>query len=292
MSANQRLKGCLFLTDRKVVLVTGGSSGIGQGIAQVFAENGYDAAITYGSNAEGGEETRQYIEARGCRCEVYQASMQDLDVPARLIDRVHGDFGRLDAMICNANRDRRDSVLTLKPESLDFTMRSNFASYLLCAGAAARHMTRDKIEGSIIFITSTRSMRAYAEAAGYGGLKAAIMRACESIALDLAPHRIRVNCIAPGYTAVRRNRHAAAANPIESAIPLGSAGTPRDNGDLALFLCSDKASYITGASIRVDGGLILSGPPEGWAPAYVINPDWTRRHVEAAMYDTWRDKID
>jgi NAD(P)-dependent dehydrogenase (short-subunit alcohol dehydrogenase family) len=276
------------LADRKVALITGGSSGIGQGIAQVFAESGYDVAVTYGSNAEGGEETRQHIEALGRRCEAYQASMQDLNVPVQLIDRVHGDFGRLDAMICNANRDRRDSVLTLKPESLDFTMRSNFASYLLCAGAAARHMVRDKIEGSIIFVTSTRSMRAYAEDAVYGGLKAAIMRACESIALDLAPHRIRVNCIAPGYTAVRKDRRPAPANPIEDAIPLGRAGTPRDNGELALFLCSEKAAYITGVSIRVDGGLILSGPPEGWAPAYVINPDWTRRHFEAAMSDTWR----
>jgi NAD(P)-dependent dehydrogenase (short-subunit alcohol dehydrogenase family) len=277
------------LTGYKVVLITGGSSGIGQGIAQVFAENGYDVAVTYGTNAAGGEETRQYVEALGRRCGVYQASMQDLDVPAQLIDRVHDDFGRLDAMICNANRDRRDSVLTLKPESLDYTMRSNFASYLLCAGAAARHMIRDKIEGSIIFITSTRSMRAYAEDAVYGGLKAAIMRACESIALDLAPHRIRANCIAPGYTTVRKNMRAAPANPIEGAVPLGRAGTPRENGELALFLCSDKAGYITGTSIRVDGGLILSGPPEGWAPAYLINPDWTHRHTEAALNGTWRD---
>lgn len=271
------------MNDTKVALITGGSSGIGQGIALVFAENGYDVAITYGSNAAGGEATRKQVEALGRACRVYQASMEDMAVPAALVDRVHRDFGRLDAMICNANRDQRNSILTVTPETIDYMMKTNFASYVLCAGAAGRHMVRDRIEGSIVFITSTHSMRAYADDFLYGGLKAAIMRACQSMALDLAPYRIRVNCIAPGATRVRAEPPFEPANSFDKLVPLGRMGTPRENGELALFLCSDKGSYITGASIPVDGGLILSGPPEGWAPAYLINPDWTRRHYEQIM---------
>ena len=266
----------------KVVLVTGGSSGIGQGIAQVFAGDGYDVAITYGKNAEGGAQTKASVEALGRRCEVYQASMEFTDVPERLVNRVHSDFGRIDAIICNANRDQRNSVLTVTAETVDYMMKTNFASYVLCAGAAARHMVRDGVEGSVIFITSTHSMRAYADDFLYGGLKAAIMRACESMALDLSPYGIRVNCIAPGATRVRKGK-ARAANTFESVVPLGRMGTPHDNGELALFLCSEKAGYITGTSIRVDGGLILSGPPEGWAPAFQINPDWVKRQYDAVM---------
>jgi NAD(P)-dependent dehydrogenase (short-subunit alcohol dehydrogenase family) len=163
-------------------------------------------------------------------------------------------------------------------------MRIDFAGYLLLAGAAARHMVRDNIKGSIFFITSTRGERAYAEDVIYGGLKAAINRSCQSIALDLAPYGIRVNCIAPGATQVRPNRPI---NPdfipLSKAVPLGRMGTPRDNGELVAFLASDKATYITGTTIRVDGGLILSGPPEGWAEAHIINPSWTKRHYDKLM---------
>jgi len=277
------------MSETKVVLVTGGSSGIGQGIAQVFAENGYDVAITYGTNAEGGAQTKRRIEAIGRRCEVYQASMEFTDVPAKMVDQVHADFGRIDVLINNANTDQRNSVLTVTPETVEHMMNVNFASYILVTGAAARHMVHDKIEGGIIFIASTHGIRAYADDFLYGGLKAAIIRASESIALDLSPYRIRVNTIAPGATKVRESSRVMA-NPFEKLVPLGRMGTPRENGELAYFLCSDKGSYITGATIRVDGGLILSGHPEGWAPAHVIDPDWTKRHYEAIMKENEEDE--
>jgi NAD(P)-dependent dehydrogenase (short-subunit alcohol dehydrogenase family) len=268
----------------KVALITGGSSGIGQGIAIVLAEHGYDVAITYNRNPEGAEQTRGDIEALGRRCLIYQASFQDTSAPAKLVDEVHAAYGRIDVMCCNAAKDSRHSILTVTPEEIEEMTRVDFAGYLLLAGAAARHMVRDGIKGSIFFTTSTRGERAYAEDVVYGGLKAAINRSCQSIALDLAPYGIRVNCVAPGATRVRPKREPRPGEiGLEKAVPLGRMGTPRDNGELVAFLASDKAGYITGTTIRVDGGLILSGPPEGWAEAHIVNPNWTKRHYDRLM---------
>lgn len=269
--------------DTRVALVTGGSSGIGQGIAIVLAEHGYDVAITYGNNPAGAEETREAIEKLGRKCLCYEAHMQNPHTPAWIVDAVHEAYGRLDVMVCNAAMDRRHSVLTVTPEEIAEITQVNYGSYVLCAGAAARHMVRDHIAGSIFFITSTRGERAYADDMTYGGMKAAITRACQSMALDLAPYGIRTICVAPGATQIRRSTYRTRAHPIEDAIPLGRLGTPRDNGELIAFLASDKAGYITGVSVRVDGGLVLSGPPEGWADAKWINPDWQAKHYKQVM---------
>ena len=273
------------MEQRKVALITGASSGIGQGIAQVLAEQGYDLAITYGSNAEGAEKTRAMAEALGARCEVLQGFMEERDTPARIVNTAHKKLGRLDAIICNANRDRRNSILTLTADEIDFMTQSNLRSYLLCAGAAARHMIRDGIAGSIVFITSTRFDRAYQDDLLYGALKAATARACKSIAIELAPYGIRANCVAPGATSVREG-HGMGANPLTNVVPLGRLGTPRDNGELVAFLISDQASYITGTSIVLDGGLSLPGTTEGWAPAYVINKEFTKKNYDIVMATT------
>ena len=170
----------------RAALVTGGSSGIGQGIAIVLAEHGYDIAITYGKNAEGGEKTKKQIEALGRRCFLYQARLERPEVPAQIVDQAHRDLGRLDVLVNNAGRDSRNSVLTATAEDIHYIMDVNFRGYCLAAGAAARHFVRDKIPGNIVFITSSRGDRAYPEDFLYGGIKAAIKRACESMALDLA----------------------------------------------------------------------------------------------------------
>ena len=282
----------------RTALVTGGSSGIGQGIAIVLAEQGYDIAITYGKNKEGGEETQKHIQSLGRRCFLYQANLEEPEVPVAIVRQAHKDLGRLDVLVNNAGRDGRHSVLSATAEDLDYIYSTNFRGYCLAAGEAARHMVKDGIKGNIVFITSSRGDRAYAEDFIYGGIKAAIKRACESMALDLAHYGIRVNCVAPGATQVRTPEQIAkwrAAHPrpkdeperkwypLTDAIPLQRMGTPRDNGELIAFLVSDKASYITGVTVRVDGGLVLPGMPEGWAPSYWISDEWKKRTYDKAM---------
>lgn len=121
----------------------------------------------------------------------------------------------------------------------------------------------------------------------YGGIKAAINRAAQSMALDLSPYGIRVNCVAPGATRVRENKlpedsplRGKPFYPVEHNIPLQRMGTPRNNGELIAFLASKKGSYITGTVIRVDGGLVLPGQPQGFAPSTWIDPHWVQRHRE------------
>ncbi len=260
-------------------LVTGGSSGIGKGIALVLAEQGYDVAVTYGDNAEGGLETVEEIRALGRRGFCYQADLSTSDAPERVVRQAIADLGHLTLLVNNAGRTIHHSVMFTSAQEMDYIYGLNYRAYLLCTGAAARHMAKRGIKGCILFITSTHGERAYANDVMYGSLKAGINRACQSIALDLAPYGIRANCIAPGATNVRDWNERSA---FAEAIPLQRFGTPRENGELAAFLASDKCTYITGATIRVDGGLILPGMIEGsrLQPELVhaqTAPDWLQK---------------
>ncbi len=266
------------MEQKKRALVTGASSGIGQGTAIVLAREGWDVAITYSTNREGAEQTRAQIEALGRRCIVLQASLQADDAPERMVLEAYHALGGLELLVNNAGVDRRNSVLTVTRAQIDEVFDANFAGSFLAAGQAARLMVRDGIKGCIIFVTSTRASCAHPDDFVYGGSKAAIRRAVQSAALDLAPYGIRVNCVAPGATQVREPKPRPKAEegakryyPLEENIPLGRMGLPQDNGELIAYLASDKASYITGIEIQVDGGLALPSVPEGfadmkWAP--------------------------
>ena len=124
-------------------------------------------------------------------------------------------------------------------------------------------MCHRKIVGSV---TSSRGERAYADNFIYGMTKAALTRACQSIAIDLSPYGIRVNCVAPGAT-----------------WTMGRLGTPKDTADLVAYLLSDAAWMIDGISVRIDGGLILSGLPEGWAESKFIDPAWAENQHDAVV---------
>ena len=271
----------------KTALVTGGSHNIGQGIAIVLAEHGYDVAITYNNRKEGAIETQQAIEKLGRKCFIYQASLEKAEVPQQIVDQAHKDLGgRLDLMVCNAgNGGFRGSILTITPENVDEVYTVNFRNYMLCAGAAARHMVADKIEGNIIFITSSRAEMAYPDDYLYGGFKACVKRATESMALDLSSYNIRVNCVAPGATWVPRpGQEDRLKSPfVTESIPLHRVGTPRENGEVVAFLASEHASYITGITVRVDGGLILPGMLEGHDKIPWVREEWKKDQYEKAM---------
>ncbi len=271
----------------KTALVTGGSHNIGQGIAVVLAEKGYDVAITYRNRPEGAEDTRRAVEALGRRCFVMHAELGEPDAPQQVVDWAYEVLGGLELVVCNAaNPGGRGSILTATPERVNELYASNFRNYILTAGAGARYMVRDGVRGGIIFITSSRAQRAYPDDYLYGGFKAGIERACQSIALDLSAYGIRVNCVAPGCI---WQREGGCPDPEEytflrDGVPLHRSGTAREVGDAVAYLASPEAGYVTGISLRLDGGLILPGMREGRDPSALwYSTEWREETLREAM---------
>jgi glucose 1-dehydrogenase len=258
---------------QKTAFVTGGSRGIGRGIAQLLAQKGYDIAFTYHSKADEAASLKREIEALGRRCFYYQATMQDPEVPQQVTDRAIADLGRLDLMVCNAGLTVHNYLFRMTAEEIDFPYDLDFRSYLICAQRAAKSMIEKGIEGTIVMISSTRGLRAYPEDPLYGGMKAALHRACESMALELSEHRITINCVAPGATAIRgeMTEETLQATAFSRKIPLGRMGTPKGIASLIHYL-DTEGRYITGSVLRVDGGLIIPMMPED--DSEDVGPAW------------------
>lgn len=249
---------------RSTVLVTGGSRGIGAGIVKTFAEADYDIFFTYASAAEEAEQIRKAAANYGVRVFYRQALLERHEEPEKVVKDAINILGHIDVLVNNAGRTIRDSILELEDENLDMLLDLNFRAYVRMITFVSRHMVKHGIKGSIISVTSTRGGRAYPKDGIYGGMKAAINRATESWALDLAPYGIRVNAVAPGAIQVRYSPEADARyGDLAPRIPLGRQGYPEDIGQAVLFLADNKrAGYITGVTLKVDGGLVLPGMPE------------------------------
>ncbi len=248
----------------KKALITGASRGIGKGIALILANEGYDLAISYLTKKDEAEQVAHVIETEyGRKCFIFYADMSEVETPRRLVDEAVNALGGIDLLVNNAGITLFDWIIGDDISKINQLINIDFRGYLLAAETAAKHMIDAGTGGNIINITSSRAERAYPEDAVYGGLKAAIKRATESLALKYAPHRIRVNCVAPGATITRDHPEVKAFyESISEKIPLGRVGTPEDMGNAVAWLASDKASYITGITLRIDGGLILPGTPE------------------------------
>ena len=249
-------------------LVTGASRGIGRGIALVLAEAGYDVAISYATKADEADEVAAMIrDTFGRLCPVFQADTGLPGVAAQLVEQAIDALGGLDLLVNNAGISIFDTRIVEDSETMDRLIDINFKGALKGTFAAARYMIDHQVKGSIINITSSRAERAYPADAVYGGMKAALKRATETLALKYAPYGIRVNCVAPGATAVRFDAKSVTLHEkLGRKIPLGRVGQPEDVGHAVVFLASDQASYITGITLRVDGGLILAGMPEDISP--------------------------
>lgn len=249
----------------RTAFVSGGSRGIGRGYVSMLAEEGYDVVFTYNSRLGEAEELAQDLSGKyGVRVLFCQASMEKTGVAEQTMDWAIGQLGRLDVAICNAGLTVHNNLLRLTEEEIDFAFRLDFLSYLMCVKKAAEQMVKQGEGGRILMTTSSRGLRAYPEDPLYGGMKAGLHRACESLALELCGYGITVNCIAPGNTAIRGSfsPEELRKSRFQRKIPMGRAGTPGEVAALARFLLSDQAGYITGDVIKIDGGLILPVMPE------------------------------
>lgn len=255
---------------RKKAIITGGSQGIGRGIAMALAKEGYDIAFSYASAKDKATEAKEQIEREcGVNCYCFQAKLENREEGAAFFEAAVEELQGLDVFVNNAGVTICEPLGQITEACLDYMTELDFKCYILMMDRAARYMIQNQIKGSLINITSSRSQRAYPEDGLYGALKAGLNRAIESFALDVAQYGIRVNNVAPGAIRVRTNeeRIAMGRDPyfwdeLGTRIPLGRCGLPSDVAETVAFLASEKASYITGLTIRVDGGLILPGPPE------------------------------
>lgn len=248
----------------KVALITGSAKGIGRGTALAFAEEGAAIAINYRNSADAAEEAARLVREKGVEAHVFQADVGFKDQVERLFERVIDRFGRLDFLVNNAGGGGgRADYLDVTEEQFDYVLRNNVKASFLCTQYAARQMIKQGTGGAIVNITSIMAHTLRPGSAIYSVAKQAMEKLTQSQALELSPFNIRVNAVAPGFVDIRLTpddrgpAYEEMAQRNISIIPVRRSGKPIDIGRAVVFLCSDEAHYVTGASLLVDGGLLL-----------------------------------
>jgi glucose 1-dehydrogenase len=251
----------------KNALVTGASSGIGQGIAVALAAAGASVGINYRSNTDGAEETARRVREACQRALVLEADVGDSAQVATMFRRFGDEMGTIDILVANAGHGSAPKPLhETSWEEWDRVLRSNLHGAFLCGREAARRMLASGKGGRIVNISSVHEEACNMPDDGpYCVAKGGVRNLTRSMALELGPHGITVNDVAPGMILTPMNRRALEDSEYrigaEAQIPLRRAGTPEDIAAMVVFLCSDHASYCTGGTYLVDGGWMLSWPP-------------------------------
>ena len=279
--------------NRKKAILTGGEIGMGRGISMALAEEGYDIAFSYYPKSENVgaalETTLTMLQDRGAKGFPFPADLSLPDAPMEFFVKAVLSLGGLDLLVNNAGVNIPLPLQDITVDNFDYLVGLDLRAYVMMMHYAARYMIDHGIRGCLVNISSSRGERACANAGIYCGIKSCLNRMAEAFALDLAPHGIRVNNVAPGAVRVRSDEELLLTtggrttdylrnkefldNPelikdhdfwdhLSPRIPLGRVGLPEDVGRAVAFLASEKASYITGITLRVDGGLILPGMPE------------------------------
>jgi glucose 1-dehydrogenase len=249
-------------------LVTGANSGIGEAIARALAAAGADVVVNYRSNPAAADRIVDDIKTGGSQARAIRADVaQETEVEAMLAEML-GAWGRIDILVGNAGLQRDAAFTEMTLEQWTTVLGVNLTGMFLCARAAARAMIRQGVDpavsraaGKIICVSSVHEVIPWAGHVNYAASKGGVKLFMQSIAQELAPHRIRVNSIAPGAVQTAINRAAwetpEALKALLTLIPYGRIGQPEDIGRTAVWLASDAADYVHGQTIFVDGGMTL-----------------------------------
>jgi glucose 1-dehydrogenase len=239
-----------------VAIVTGANRGVGKGVALMFAQEGYDIFLAHNGEADKAQVVANEIKKRfNRRCITYDCDLSQVEQIEALVKTAVDKFGTIDVLMSNAGVGYERYIRYAKIEEIDYVYQVNYRAGLLLARLVAEHMIENSIRGSILFTASIKSIQPTAIDSVYGGLKAALKRSAQSLAREFAPYGIRVNTISPGCIAVNPKGYEDKNYDNERrAIPIGRTGTGEDIGYTAVFLASEKAGFITGIDILVDGG--------------------------------------
>jgi NAD(P)-dependent dehydrogenase (short-subunit alcohol dehydrogenase family) len=241
----------------KVVLVTGAQQGIGRAMALEFATAGADVAINWVDDSGAAEEIAEKIRAGGRRALTVQADVGRIAEAQAMVEKTERDLGLVDVLVNNAGVFPRVPFLEMTESDWDYVLDVNLKGAFFCAQAAAKQMVAAGRAGSIINLTSGAAYRGSPRGTHYCASKGGVLSLTRQMALELAPHRIRINAIAPGLTDTAQPRYGMSEEELEAAgrtIPLGRVAQPEEIARAAVFLASEDAGFITGQTLHVNGG--------------------------------------
>lgn len=245
------------LLEGKNAIITGGSRGIGKGIAQIFAKHGANVAFTYASSVQAANELENELSDMGIKAKGYKSNAANFQECEELIKQVAEDFGQIDILINNAGITKDNLLMRMSEQDFDQVIEVNLKSVFNMTKAIQRTMLKQR-SGSIINMSSVVGVKGNAGQSNYAASKAGIIGFSKSMALELGSRNIRTNVIAPGFieTEMTEKLDEKTVEGWRESIPLKRGGTPEDIANACVFLGSDLSSYITGQVLQVNGGML------------------------------------
>lgn len=265
------------MPQNRVAVVTGSESGIGRATAVALAEQGYDVGITWYRDESSARDAAEEVRARGRRAEVRHLDLTRLPGAADVVDELAEALGGVDVLVNDAGTGVTEPLLEMSYESWRTVLSTDLDGAFLCLQRAARRMVAAGRGGRIINITSVHEHQPRVGQAAYDAAKGGLGQLTTSAAIELGEHGITVNSVAPGEIATpmtgQDDEDPAAPGHERPGVPLGRPGDAREVAAVVAFLASDAASYVTGASWAVDGGMLQMGPHGG---SHIPSDDWRR----------------
>lgn len=254
-------------------IVTGSDSGIGKATAVALAAAGMDVGITWHSDEAGARETAEEVRALGRTAVVEHLDLTDVPACGDVVDRLIAELGGLDVFVNNAGTGDNAPFLDLTLEQWRHTVTVDLEAAFVCLQRAARHLVEEGREGRLIAITSVHEHQPRVGSAAYDAAKHGLGGLMKTIALELGAHGITANSVAPGEIATpMTDQEDEDPHGVQRpGVPLGRPGDAREISAVVAFLASLAASYVTGASWAVDGGMLQMGPQAG---SHLTSDEW------------------
>ncbi|MFJ8584481.1 SDR family oxidoreductase [Streptomyces sp. NPDC093595] len=258
-----------------VAVVTGSDSGIGRATAVRLAADGMDIGITWHTDEDGARRTAEEVRAHGRRAAVTHMDLTELPDAADAVDRLAQELGRIDVLVNNAGTGTATPFLDMEYATVRGVLDVDLVGPFLCGQFAARRMIRQGGGGRIVNVTSVHEHQPRVGAAPYCAAKGGLGLLTQVMALELAEHGITVNAVAPGEiaTPMTGQEDEDVTSTPRPGVPLGRPGDAREVASVIAFLASEDASYVTGASWVVDGGMLRMGPQAG---SHLESDAWRR----------------